>query len=126
MLIIRRAVEQDIPFLDEKDNHDDAAMIRRKIEQGEENLALLDDQPIGWVRYGLFWDELPVLYQFVILPPSRGRGFGSALLEAWKVEMRAAGYEQPPTTTSSSNRVQSLYHRLGYEEIGGVRETPRR
>jgi GNAT superfamily N-acetyltransferase len=74
---------------------------------------------IGWLRYGLFWDNTPFMNLLYLLEDSRGKGVGSKIVEHWEKDMKALGYESVMTSTASDEYSQHFYVKLGYKTIGG-------
>ena len=49
-------------------------------------MVAAEGRNLGWLRWNLFWDEIPFMNMLYVLEHSRGVGLGRALVEA-----RAAG-----------------------------------
>ena len=73
---------------------------------------------IGWLRWGLFWDNTPFLSMLHLLPEYRGRGFGTKAMAFWEAEMRRRGHSVLMTSTSSAETAQYFYQKLGYTAVG--------
>lgn len=106
--------------------------IRKYVEAfgrpGDLGLAAVDDetgQPVGaaWVRlltaeeqgYGFVDDATPELV-IAVLPPYRGRGLGTALLEHLMTAARAR-YRAVSLSVWPANPAYHLYLRLGFEVV---------
>lgn len=54
---IRRAQAEDFAFLSQHDAHIAPGELRAQIERGRILIAQEGGQPIGWLRWNLFWDN---------------------------------------------------------------------
>lgn len=116
---IRKAAAQDIAWLIEHDAHAGAREWESIVGQNRAYVARADGETAGWLRYGLFWDEIPFMNMLVVLETYRGRGYGRGLVEHWEDEMRRLGHKRVLTSTVSKEYSQHFYARLGYEAVGG-------
>ncbi len=110
----------DLDFLDGEDHHIDRDVIGLKVARREIMAAYVEDRPVGFLRYGYFWDEIPFMNLLWVEEESRGRGYGTQLVSFWEREMRKLGHDSVMTSTSSSERAQHLYRRLGYVDVGSL------
>jgi len=116
---VRAATSEDASFLIEHD-HVQPDVITGRIEAGQ-ILVLEDDGVlIGWLRWNLFWDEIPFMNMLFVLEPHRGHGFGSALMEAWEADAGRAGYEAVMTSSQADENSQHLYRNRGYADCGAL------
>jgi GNAT superfamily N-acetyltransferase len=76
------------------------------------DIVLLDDMPIGRL-YVSRWDEEIRVVDIALVPTSRGRGIGGALLRALQEEARAAG-KPLGIHVERLNPALRLYERLGF------------
>jgi len=67
--------------------------------------------------YGYVGDSTPEL-GIAVLPDHRGRGIGSVLLQRL-VEIATSSYDALSLSVSADNPAQRLYHRVGFEHVGG-------
>ena len=89
-------------------------------------LAAVAQQPVGavWVRlftsqrpgYGYVNDQTPEL-SMAILPPYRGQGLGTQLLEKMLEQAQQVGFPAVSLSVSAGNPAQRLYTRLGFKVI---------
>lgn len=115
---IRLATADDLDFLREQDRHVRSDVLRARIESGQ---VLVVDQPsgvLGWLRWGLFWDEIPFMNMLFILEHSRSRGLGGALVDAWEGLAREDGSGVVMTSTRSDESAQDFYRCRGYVDSG--------
>lgn len=82
-------------------------------------LALLDDQPVGFIRaHDLRQLHTPrpqvLLYEIAVDPEHQRRGIGRALIERLKTICRAAGADEIFVVTNASNHpAMALYRATG-------------
>ena len=118
--MIRLAGESDLYFLEAHDRHIDAQELARVVRLGRVVIATdAEGAPVGWLRWGLFWDNTPFMNLLFVLPQARGRGVARALVARWEDDMRAQGYATVMTSTASDEDAQGLYRHLGYRAVGG-------
>lgn len=117
--IIRTATSRDLPFLSEHDRHIPLAELDNAIRLGRVLLMERDGVPVGWLRWGLFWDNTPFMNMLYLLDGHRMQGCGKALVNHWERRMREAGYRQLLTSTQANEAAQLFYRHLGYHDVGG-------
>ncbi len=78
------------------------------------------DGIVGWLRFALFWDELPFMNMLFVIEENRGNGCGTALCDLWESEMRSQGYKYALTSTLSNENAQHFYRKRGYKDCGSL------
>ncbi len=73
---------------------------------------------IGWLRWGLFCDELPFMNRLHVAESRRGEGVGSLLVREWERACGQAGHTTVMTSTLSAESAQHFYRKLGYIDAG--------
>ncbi len=82
---------------------------------------LLDNkEPVGILRYNLFWDNIPFCTMLFISCDYQKRGYGKKLMEYWESDMKAKGYGMVLTSTQVDEEAQHFYRKLGYKDCGGL------
>lgn len=109
-----------LPFLGAVDTHVSPEDLTALVGSGRVMIASADDDPVGFLRWGLFWDQIPFMNLLWLLPDWRGRGVGSRLVAAWEQSQRVAGHDLVLTSTMSNERSQHFYRRLGYRDTGAL------
>ena len=118
--MIRLAGESDLCFLAAHDRHIDAQELANVVRLGRVVIATdAEGAPVGWLRWGLFWDNTPFMNLLFVLPRARGQGIARTLVASWEDDMRAQGYASVMTSTASDEDAQGLYRHLGYRAAGG-------
>lgn len=118
-MMIRLAEERDVAFLAAHDAHVSARELEAIVRRGRVYVACGAEGIVGWLRYGLFWDNTPFMNLLMVREPMRGRGLGRALVTRWEDDMCAQGYGVVMTSTASDEDAQGLYRHLGYAAVGG-------
>ncbi len=107
-------------YLLANDRHISAEMLKRKIAQECVLIILQEDAPVGWLRWGYFWDEIPFMNMLHIAEAHRQRGLGRRLVSNWHGRMRKAGYDIVMTSTLADEPAQHFYRKLGYVDSGAL------
>jgi ribosomal protein S18 acetylase RimI-like enzyme len=120
-MLIRYAEITDYQLLKEYDNHITDKTLKIKIESKEIYIVQESDKIIGWLRYNLFWDEIPFMNLLYLLEDYRNKGIGKKLVNYWEIDMKNKGYTNVLTSTQSNENAQHFYRKIGYTEIGGMK-----
>ena len=116
---VRLATQDDLNDLDEKDriSRDELAaiLVRSRILVAEDGYR---DGLIGWLRWGLFWDEVPFMNLLHVHEPRRGNGVGRLLVTEWERACGRDGHTTVMTSTVSAESAQHFYRKLGYRDAG--------
>ncbi len=115
----RFADRNDLGLLVSRDHWISEEMLKKAVEQERVLIAEEDGVFAGWLRYGLFWDEIPFMNMLRLREESRGKGFGREFVLFWEDLMKKKEFKQVMTSTSSAEEAQHFYRRLGYHEVGG-------
>jgi ribosomal protein S18 acetylase RimI-like enzyme len=110
----------DLEYLARNDTHLSAESLAKKVECGEVIVVRLNGQPVGWLRYGYFWDLVPFMNMLAVEGEERRKGYGTGMISFWEAEMRERGYEYVMTSTQADEQAQHLYRRLGYRDCGSL------
>jgi len=117
---ISTATMNDYAFLALHDTHINPVVLTKKITDGQIIMAYQDLAPVGWLRFGFFWDSIPFMHMLVVLPLYRGTGIGTRIIKYWETEMKDNGYNLLMTSTLASENAQHLYRKLGYRDAGAL------
>ncbi|QNN55016.1 GNAT family N-acetyltransferase [Nocardioides mesophilus] len=110
----------DLPFLEEVDTRLSPDTIADLVSIGRMMVVKVDGDAVGFLRWGMFWDQLPFMNLLWVLPDWRGQGVGTTLVEAWEKSQLAAGRDLVLTSTMSNEKSQHFYRRLGYVDTGAL------
>lgn len=116
---IRLAEEADFDVLHRNDKHISAETLKKKIY--DKNILIAETGGVfaGWLRYNLFWDEIPFMNMLFVLESFRGMGIGGSLVKEWERLMSAQGHKMLLTSTQADEYAQHFYRKLGYRDLGG-------
>ena len=117
---IRYAGPSDIEMISEYDEHLSKEELKNAIALKRIILLFIDGRFEGWLRFNLFWDNIPFMNLLFILEEQRGRGYGRELVGFWEREMKAQGYRFVMTSTQSDEEAQFFYRKLGYTDRGAL------
>ena len=79
---------------------------------------LVDGVFAGWLRWNLFWDEIPFMNMLYFLEDYRGKGYGTQMVRFWESEMVKLGYDKVMTSSQANEFAQHFYRNLGYQDAG--------
>ena len=118
---IQYAGNNDLLWLKDQDKHISEKVLKNKIENKEIYVVKNNGKIIGWLRYNLFWDNIPFMNMICFLEEYRKIGIGTQLVKYWEDEMKQNGYKNVLTSTQSDEDAQHFYRKMGYKEIGGFK-----
>ncbi len=118
-MIYRLAVLDDLETLASHDRWISKKELQGVIVRGRVLVAEEDGTFAGWLRYGLFWDDIPFMNMLRLKEEYRGKGYGRELVTFWESSMKKEGAHTVMTSTSSAEGAQHFYRKLGYSEVGG-------
>lgn len=102
-----------------KDTEIDKTTLLKKLFNNEIMMAIdTNGNPIGYLRYSLFWDEVPHLNMIVLDEAFRQLGAGKGLLLFWEAEMKRMGYNLLITTAAHNRVEQHFFRKMGYQDSG--------
>ena len=119
MVKIRYLETSDKEFWYTLDRYLSEAEFENKVRTKRGYILLLDDKPIGLLRYNLFWDNTPFCTMLFIDWEYQGKGYGKQLIEYWEMDMKLQGYGMLLTSTQVDENAQHFYRKLGYRDCGG-------
>ena len=117
---IRYAESGDLEMISEYDMHISKEELKNAIALKRIILLFIDGKYEGWLRFNLFWDNIPFMNLLFILEEQRGKGYGKKMVEFWEHEMVKQGYKFVMTSTQSNEEAQHFYRKLGYTDRGAL------
>jgi len=118
--VIRYADVRDFDILREHDKHIEASELEKSIAARQILIMLDNDNFIGWLRYNLFWDNIPFMNMLYIFEAYRGKRYGKQLVDFWEKEMLNNQYKIVMTSTLSNEQAQFFYRKNGYIDCGSL------
>ena len=116
---IRLANINDIELISLYDKHINHNELAISINLKRIYLIFDENSFIGWLRYNLFWDEIPFINMLYILTAYQGQKYGTKLLTYFENKMKNEGYSKILVSTQENETAQYFYQKLGYSKIGG-------
>ena len=116
---IRLAVMEDAETIKKYDFHISNQELKNNIWLKRVYIAEKNGRFVGWLRYNLFWDNMPFMNMLYVLDDYRGNGIGKKLVEYWENNMKLLNYKMVMTSSASNEYAQHFYNKLGYNTIGG-------
>jgi len=121
MTSARLATAADLAFLAEHDSHVSSTALDEAVQRQRILIAEHEpNSPVGWLRWGLFWDQIPFMNMLFVLDTYRSSGYGTELIAAWESQAAAAGHQLVMTSTLADEPAQHFYRRLGYVDTGCI------
>ena len=118
--MIRYANIKDLDILKKYDKHISNEELANSINLNRILVVYEEDEFIGWLRYNLFWDNIPFMNMLYFLEGERRKGYGRKLVEFWEKEMASKGYKFVLTSTQSNEESQFFYRKIGYIDTGSL------
>ena len=117
---IRYAKADELEMIAEYDEHLSKDELNNAIAMKRIILLFIEGEYEGWLRFNLFWDNIPFMNLLYISEEQRGKGYGRKLVEFWEHEMAEQGYQFVMTSTQSDEEAQFFYRKLGYTDRGAL------
>lgn len=119
MTEIRYVRAEDKAFWYSLDQHLPQAEFENKVRDKRGYIITEDGNPVGLLRYNLFWDNTPFCTMLFVAEKYRSKGYGAELMEYWETDMKSQGYGMLLTSTQVDETAQHFYRKLGYQDCGG-------
>lgn len=100
------------------DQHMSSEEFEKKVRDRQGLVLEIDKQPVGILRYNLFWDNTPFCNLLYIDSNFRNKGLGKRLMSFWENEMLNLGYDLVMVSTQSDENAQHFYRAIGYCDCG--------
>ena len=119
MVQVRAATTNDLAYLTDRE-HLSGSELEAILRRGRILIAQDsgESRPVGWLRWGLFWDEVPFMNMLHVAEDHRRGGIGHLLVNEWESQCREAGHAMVMTSTLSNESAQHFYRRMGYRDAG--------
>ena len=117
---IRYAKPSDLEMIAEYDDDVSEEVLKDAIAMKRIILLFIDGEYEGWLRFNLFWDNIPFMNLLYLSEDQRGKGYGTKMVEFWEREMADQGFGFVLTSTQSDEEAQFFYRKLGYTDRGAL------
>lgn len=118
MVEIRHVRESDRAFWYRLDRHLPESEFLGKVRDKNGYVLEEEQEPVGILRYNLFWDNTPFLNLLFVIPDRQRQGYGRALMAFWEKEMKKLGFKEVLLSTQVDEDAQHFYRKLGYQDCG--------
>ena len=115
---IRLANSDDYLALLMVDHHINKDELALSISLKRIYVAYENEEFVGWLRYNLFWDQIPFINMLYVMEDFRGQGYGIGLMNYFEKEMKKK-YSKVMVSTQANEYAQHFYDKIGYKAIGG-------
>ena len=119
MLEIKYVEDTDKEFWYSLDKHLPEVEFNKKVRDKQGYVLFDDGNPVGLLRYNLFWDNTPFCTMLFVDWSKQKKGYGRALMQFWEEDMKKQGYGMVMTSTQVDEEAQHFYRKLGYKDCGG-------
>ncbi len=118
MYDIRILTIADRDFWFTLDKHISQKQFEKKVADGMGYVIFEKNQPVGILRYNLFWDCVPFCTMLFVDWHAQRKGYGGALMRYWEDDMKRQGYKMLMTSTQVDETAQEFYRKMGYQDAG--------
>lgn len=119
MVGIRYLQQADKEFWYSLDKHLPEVEFENKVRDERGYVLLEEGNPVGLLRYNLFWDNTPFGTLLFVDWNYQKKGYGRMLMQHWEEDMKRKGYGMVMTSTQVDEDAQHFYRKLGYKDCGG-------
>ncbi len=116
--MIRYAELKDVEKLLSLDSHIDKDELKHKLELERVLVLEQDGEIVGWLRYSMFWDQIPFINYLYVTKNHRLQGYGLMLLTYFEMEMMARGNLMVMSATAFDNPTQHFFRKFDYYDSG--------
>lgn len=116
---IRYGQDSDFVWLQEYDKHVNSEWINRCLHHSEYIIAVDAQDRKGFLRFSMFWGNIPYMDLIWVLEPYRQRGIGNNLFHFWEKEMKQLGAKILMTSSMMDEPEPQMWHkRNGFRKCG--------
>ena len=119
-IAIHPVTETDHAFWFTLDRHLCDEAFTHKVRDQMGYVLTVDSEPIGLLRWSLFWDNIPFCNLLYVVDDHQRKGLGRRLAAYWEKDMRTRGYDLVMTSTQSDEEAQHFWRKMGYRDCGGL------
>ena len=117
---IKYVSNENKKFWFQLDKHLPETEFEKKVRDKQGYVIFENGNPVGLLRYNLFWDNTPFCTMLFIDSSYQKKGYGRALMQFWEKDMKNQGYGMVMTSTQVDEDAQFFYRKIGYKECGGL------
>lgn len=114
------ASKNDLNWLAEKDTPIDKKAMKKKIMDQQILICKSKNEILGWLRYSLFWDEIPFINLLFVLKEHRNHQIGKKLVQFWELAMKKDNHKMVLTSAQADESAQHFFRKLQYVDAGSL------
>ncbi len=114
------ATEKHFSRLRKKERHITELMLKKKISDRHIIIAELNNDIVGWLRFGFFSDMVPFMNSLFIKNEYRQKGIGKKIVQFWEKEMEKEKHKFVMTSIEADKEGQFFYRKMGYRDMGAL------
>ncbi len=95
-----------------------------KIRRREIILATTSDQILGWLRFSMLYDHIPIITMLYVEKNQRRQGIARKLVARFEKRMIASGAFVVMASSSAGDDARHVFRKLGYEDAGMIELDP--
>jgi len=112
------ATQLDIAEIMTIDRHLSKETYRKAIDEKRVLIVRNKHQIIGLLRFGYFWDVIPMINMIHFIDSFQRKGFGTIVHAFFEDVMKKKGYQKLMTTTQKDEEGQHFFRKIGYKDAG--------
>lgn len=116
--MLRAASERDFAFLRALSTGPDDETLHAQIRDGRLRIMESAGEPVGFLKYYILWEMLPLIEVIVVREDRRRCGIGRDAVRAWESEMAARSFRRAIVSTQADETAQEFWRRIGYRDCG--------
>jgi GNAT superfamily N-acetyltransferase len=111
----------DLCWIVKNDMHIPKVMIERKLQVHEYLIAKLSEEPVGCLRFGLFWSMFPFIEVIWVEDRFHRRGIGRSLVRFLEDHARSQGQKIIMSSSQADEPDAQAFHRsIGFRDAGAL------
>jgi N-acetylglutamate synthase-like GNAT family acetyltransferase len=120
---IRKATQKDKNYLKKQDDLKES-MIKKKIKLEEYLVAEKENKQIGFLRFGYFWSEVPIIEMVRINKNFQKQGIGQKLVEfLTNITKKSKQKVILSLSTGNEKGPQTWHKKIGFKKIGQIKDS---
>jgi ribosomal protein S18 acetylase RimI-like enzyme len=99
-------------------------VLMTKIRRREIILAVSGDDILGWLRFSMFYDHVPIITMLYVEKNDRRQGIARKLVARFEKRMMAWGAFMVMASSPAGDDARHVFRKLGYEDAGTIELNP--
>ena len=120
-LSVSFAGPSDLQWIVQNDTHIPEDVIGRKLQAKEYLIAKVSGEPVGCLRFGLFWSMIPYIELIWVKDRFQRRGIGRKLVRCLEDHARSQGQKIIMSSSQADEPDGQAFHRkIGFRDAGAL------